>query len=511
MPADAARPNILLVTSDQQHYRALGLHDPTLHTPAMDSLGRDGLMANRAYCNNPVCSPSRATLITGRYPSSHGCWTIGVRLPDDSSVLEPSLPVQLAHGGYATALIGKAHFEPLRSMPDQPSLESYPTLHDLDFWRDFHGPYYGFDHVELGRMHADEAHVGQHYALWMEKKGLTNWRDYFRKSWPVDDAPRRVHSWDLPVEMHYSTWVAERSIASIEQAVGEDRPFFTWASFHDPHPPYLVPEPYASMYDPADMSPGTLSDEEWATLPPWVRMTQEENPDFSPWQETQHGNHGFHSHRTDESRLRQNLAVYYGMLSLIDDQLARMLSRLDDLGVAENTIVIFTTDHGHFLGQHGLVAKGPFHYEDMIRVPFLARWPGRIPAGTRCDALTSHVDLAPTLLGAAGLPVPPIMQGVDQMPVWSGAQDSARDWVLVENRHQPSAIHVRTFVQDRYKLTIYRGEPWGELYDLERDPGERHNLFDDPAAASVKQQLAMRWLEADMERESSPYERIAGA
>src|SRR5699024_3079579 len=132
-----------------------------------------------------------------------------------------------------------------------------PTLRDLDFWRSFTGPYYGFDHIELARNHADEAWAGQHYALWMESKGLTNWRDYFQSS---DGAtPARKHTWDLPEEFHYTTFVAERTVAAIEKAAGDvceqddagqQSPFFIWASFQDPHPPYLVPEPWASMYDP---------------------------------------------------------------------------------------------------------------------------------------------------------------------------------------------------------------------------------------------------------------------
>lgn len=505
------RPNILLITTDQQHRMAMGTQTPQLKTPHLDQLAADGLTMDRAYCPNPLCSPSRSSIITGRYPSSHGCWTIGTRLPDDEATLGPSLPRRLSDTGYATSLIGKAHFEPLASPPGVRSLESQPTLGDLDFWRGFGGPYYGFDHIELARNHADEHHVGQHYAIWMEDNGFSTWREHFQ-SWPPDpSAPVREHRWSLPVEQHYSTWTAERTIAAIDRAADAEQPFFTWASFHDPHPPYLVPEPYASMYDPAEVDLSHVGPAPGEVLPHWVALTQQEDPDFSAWLETPHANHGFHSQLVSEDQLRRDIAVYYGMVTLIDDQVGRILTRLEQRGLAENTIVVFSTDHGHFLGQHGLTAKGAFHYEDLLRIPFLVRWPGVVPAGSRSEALLSLVDLAPTLLTAAGVDVPGIMQGVDQTGVWAGRQTAARDHVIVENRHQPSAVDVRTFIDAQHKLTVYRGQEWGELYDLVDDPDEVANLFDDPDQQPLVKRLALDWLRAEMVRESTAQPRVAHA
>src|SRR4051794_30077017 len=216
------RPNILLITSDQQHWSTLGTINPQLETPALDRLCAEGTRFERAYCNNPVCSPSRSTIITGVYPSWHGCWTIGVKLPEDV----PTVGEVFSGHGYTTTLVGKAHFQPLASTPEQTSLESQPILRDLDFWRGFHGPWYGFQRVEVARNHADESHAGQHYAIWMEEQGLANWRDYFQP-WPPrapEDRAQywkqgRRHSWELPQELHYTTWTAERTIANIEQSV----------------------------------------------------------------------------------------------------------------------------------------------------------------------------------------------------------------------------------------------------------------------------------------------------
>ena len=500
------RPNILLITSDQHHWTALGAINDRIKTPALDRLMAEGTRFDRAYCPSPVCSPSRSSIITGQYPSEHGCWTIGVKL--DEAI--PTIGDALQDEGYDTTLVGKAHFQPLASTEEQTSLEAMPTLRDLDFWRDFHGPWYGFEHIEVARMHADEHLVGQHYAIWMEEKGLDNWADYFRP-WPPDPSvPNREHSWDLPEEYHYTTWTGERTIANIERAVEEGEPFFTWASFHDPHPPYLVPEPWASMYDPDDMIPGSLVPGEHDNLPPHFALTQQEAPDFSPWAETEFGNHGFQSHLVDEAQLRKDMAIYYGMVSFMDHQIGKILDSLDRLGIADNTIVVFTTDHGHFLGQHGLFYKGAFHYEDLIKLPFIVRAPGDVPVGATSSALQSLVDLAPTFLEVVGADIPGGMQGMSQWATWQGGEP-AREWAIVENRHQPTWLSLRTLVTDRYKITVYRGSDDGELFDLQDDPDEVRNRWSDPEYASVKAEMLLRFVQADIEREPTRYARIAGA
>ncbi len=501
----ADRPNLLLITSDQQHTSTLGSTNPRIATPALDRLCAEGTRFDRAYTCNPVCSPTRASLITGQYPSVHGCWTIGVKLPEDV----PTIGDRLHAVGYRSGLLGKAHFQPLATRREETSLEAQPTLRELDFWRRFHGPWYGFDHLETCRNHADESHAGQHYAIWMEENGLPNWRDYYQ-DWPHQPAaPRRQHSWDLPEEFHYTRWTAERSIAFIDRCVEADQPFFAWASFHDPHPPYLVSEPWASMYDPADMVPGRLTPGEHDGNPPYLQQTQAERPDFSQFKE-EYGSHGCHTHRLDEDLLRRNMAVYYGMVSFMDQQIGRILDRLEQLGIADDTLVVFTSDHGHYLGQHGLIAKGPFHYDDGIRVPFIVRYPGRVPARVASDALQSLVDVPATFLAAAGLGVPGEVQGLDQMPTWCGGAP-VRDHVICENRHQPTRLHLRTWLDRRYKITVFRNQPYGELYDLETDPGETRNLWSEPSAAALKSELLLRFVQADMTREPTRMARIAGA
>ena len=503
------RPNILFITSDQQHVSTLGVVNDRIHTPTLDRLCREGVRFDRAYCTNPTCTPCRASMITGMYPSQHGAWSLGTKLYENVPVVGDLFQ----HAGYATSLVGKAHFQPLASQPGMESLECQPTLRDLDFWRSFHGPWYGFEHVEAARNHTWESHAGQHYAIWMEHNGLANWRDYFA-AWPHDRddmAKRRgMRHWDLPEDYHYTRWTAERVIARIEQAHTANRPFLVMANFHDPHPPYSVPEPWASMYDPADMVPGQLVPGEHDRNPPHFAMTQQKSPKFRELYFEDNGIHGGHSHLRDRGELKKDMAIYYGMVSFMDREIGRILDALDRLGLADHTLVVFTCDHGHFLGQHGLIAKAIHHYEDLLRVPCIVRWPGRVPAGRVSQAIQNTVDLSPTFLAAAGLPIPGIMTGINQLGTWRGG-DPARTWSITENRHTLTNFHLHTYVTQRHKITVYRKFPYGELFDLEADPAETNNLWDEPSAASLKAQLLHELAQATLQCEPTRMPRIAGA
>lgn len=485
--------NILLITSDQQHWNTLGQHNPEIQTPALDKLAAQGASFTRAYCPNPTCTPTRASMITGKYPCQHGAYSLGTKLPES----EPTLGDHLQAAGYRRALVGKAHFQPLHGTAEYPSLEAYPILQDLDFWADFNSPFYGFDHVELARNHTDEAHVGQHYALWMQEKGLHNWRDYFLQ--PTGNVVEQRRKWLIPEEFHYNAWIAERSNALLSQYHDRDQPFFLWASFFDPHPKYLIPEPWASMYDPAAVTVPSATPGEHEHNPPHLQLTQSPQPDFSAWQEANGSAcHGFHSHLQDRDELAQDIACYYGMVSCMDKYIGRIIDHLDALGLAENTLVVFTSDHGHYFGQHGLIAKGAFHYDDGIRVPMIARLPGRIPAGHISHSLQSLVDYAPTFLSFCGLNVPADMTGQDQSAVWTGDEANAREHVIVENRHQPTTLHLKTYIDQRYKLTLYFNRDYGEIYDLRADPGEVKNLYADE---DLRARLTEAMLRAEMLKE----------
>lgn len=510
------RPNILLITSDQQHWNTLGCQGSPVKTPNLDRLAKQGTRFSRAYCPNPTCTPTRASMITGQYPSQHGAWSLGTKLPETAHTVGEDLQ----DAGYKTSLIGKAHFQQLRNTGAYPSIESNPLMQDLEFWRNFTGPFYGFQRAEMARNHTDEFHVGQHYALWMEKKGFKDWKAHFaapggtkaKSTYHSSADDPGQGSWSIPEEFHYDAWIAERSGELLEEHAKNDEPFFLWASFLDPHPPYLVPKPWDTMYDPEQIEVPEGRPGEHEKSPPHHRLTQTSKPDFKAWQEKDgHGMHGFQSHLHEKKKLAKDIAIYYGMISLMDKYIGKILDRLEALGLAENTLVVFTTDHGHFYGHHGLIAKGPFHYEDMIRVPFLARLPGKIPAGETSPALQSLVDLPQTFLDFCGIPAPRTMTGVSQKETWCGERPFSRSHVIVENHHQPTTIHVKTVVTARYKLTAYYNQPYGELYDLEADPGEFKNLWDDPDSQALKGEMLLKLIHAEMGKEPMWMPRVWGA
>lgn len=505
-------PNILLITSDQQHWNTIGAFNSEIKTPNLDRLVRDGMTFNRAYCPNPTCTPSRSSIITGMYPSQHGAWTLGTKLLEDRHTFGQDF----SQSGYRTALVGKAHFQPLNSSEEYQSLEAYPTLQDLEFWKKYTGPFYGFDHVELARNHTNEAHVGQHYALWMEEKGFKNWRNYFLPPTGTMDS-EQTYKWPIPEDYHYNNWIAERTNSLLEQYQSNGENFFLWSSFFDPHPEYLVPEPWDTMYDPDQLTIPSMEPGEHDKNPPHFSMTQEEDPDFSHLFESGFGLHGYGSHHyyaygnknrlTDYDR-KKLVAVYYGMISMMDKYIGKILDKLDELGISDNTMVVFTSDHGHLFGQHGLQAKGGFLYEDLIRLPFLVRFPGHVPAGKTSDAIQSLVDLAPTFLSFCNIPIPRTMTGVDQKKVWEGISGPARDHAICEFRHEEHTIHQKTCVDERYKITVYFNHTYGEIFDLEEDPQELHNLWDNPEYSTLKTNLLLKYIWAELGKEPVPMPRI---
>ena len=228
--------NILLITSDQQRPDAMGCVNPSIRTPHLDRLASEGIVFDRAYTVNPVCTPSRCSMLTGQYPSRHGCFHVGTNLPDDYG---PTVAHQLADAGYFTALLGKAHFQACK---DPASFESAPHVHDLDFFRNWSGPYFGFEHAKLVIGHTSEPHAGgMNYGAWLADQGID-----LKRYFDIHDYDH-FGSWSLPEERHGSKWVADESILAMDRAIDAKQPFFVWASFQDPHNPYVTPEPWASM------------------------------------------------------------------------------------------------------------------------------------------------------------------------------------------------------------------------------------------------------------------------
>jgi arylsulfatase A-like enzyme len=492
------KPNVLIITTDQQHWNTIqALGNSSIHTPNLDRLVEQGVAFERAYVANPVCSPSRSSIITGEYPSRHGCWNIGVALDQERVTVGQVMQKE----GYRTGLFGKAHFQPVLK---EGSFESKPNIHNRDFWRQWQGPYYGFQQVGMVHGHSDEdSSHGMHYGAWLVDQGIDP-SLYFGPG-----GGHREGSWDLPEEYHYTRWTADQTMNFIEDGLLEDKqghgtaaPFLAWCSFQDPHNAFLCPEPWNSMYNPDAMPAFHEKEGEMADKPSIHQCLIEDRMnelDVAVTADPGHDTGGIQclgqtNKKIGEERARKWLASYYAMISLIDHHIGRILDKLEQLGIAEETLIVFTSDHGDYAGNHGLWLKGPIHYEDIVRVPFIVRYPANVPAGVRSSSLVSLVDIAPTILEACGIDPVASMQGVSQWSVFQQPNLFARDSCLVENRAEPG-FYVKTIVQSRYKMNVFLGRDEGELYDLVDDPHEYVNLYDHPEYTSIKVGLFKKLLD----------------
>ena len=492
--------NILFITSDQQRPDAIGCLNASVQTPHLDRLAKEGILFERAYTVNPVCTPSRCSMLTGHYPSRHGCFHVGTNLPMDYG---PTVAHHLSDAGYSTALLGKAHFQACK---DPVSFESAPHIHDLDFFRDWAGPYFGFEHAELVIGHTSEPHAGgMNYGAWLVDQGID-----LKQHFDIHDYDH-YGPWSLSAEYHGSKWVADRSMAAIDRAVDGKQPFFVWASFQDPHNPYVTPEPWASMYRGTDMLGSVVKNGETNGKPPFYEalMTGNFYGDDPDLQDRGWGDCKIRPELT-EADVKNVRAVYNGMVSLMDHHIGRLLAHLEKHGLMDETLIVFTSDHGDYLGDHGLWGKGLPTYECMQRVPFIVRHPQCETPGVRSKALQSLVDLEASFLNVAGLSAGSQSQGICQTASWTDANNQARDWALIEFRPSHGRFMQRTYVEGRYKLVRYENRDYGELYDLEADPHQFENLFDAPQLAQVRDEMIKRF-DAHGFKEEIVRERMAVA
>jgi uncharacterized sulfatase len=497
------RPNILLITTDQQRWDTVGVYNSKIKTPSLNRLAADGIVFDRAYTVNPVCTPSRCSMLTGHYPSRHGCYTIGTNLPEDY----PSVPAILGRNGYATSLVGKGHFH---ACLDPQSFESEPHVMNRDFFRNWHGPFHGFERAELVIGHTVEPKVpGMHYGLWLEDRGV-NAAKHFGNNKYTD-----YGVWNLPEEHHPSKWTADITMEEIDRAQRNRKPFFIWSSFQDPHNPCMVPEPWASMYDPADMPDHRYRDGEFRDKPSFYQGCYDARSAHGYGRSIDFGEKDWHCtcslpDMTSE-KTRDLIARYYGMMSLVDHHIGRIVDHLEQKRLLENTVIVFTNDHGDYLGNHGFWWKGLQAYEDVHRMPMIVRHPRCTSRGAHSRAYQSNVDYGRSFLSLAGVAPPPLMQGVDQSGAWQDCAVSARDHAILEFRPTEAAFMQKVFWYDRHKLVVYSDATLGELYDLSSDPDQYRNLWDDPASQDVKQSLILRFIAAEMGKDGVLRERTAAA
>jgi arylsulfatase A-like enzyme len=495
-PADR-KPNILLITSDQQRGDCYGFRGRKVKTPHLDRLAENGVDFRNCITPSPVCQPARATILTGLLPFSNGAADNGIDL--DPTVGEQGFAGQLSAAGYETGLIGKAHFSTKATFA--PTGRAECERSSADFPADWTGPYMGFGHVELalfgkwfkGRPPLKPPH-GQHFEKWFfdvvgGDEGYALWAAETRKGVGAN----QTWSSALPVAWHASSWIGDRSLEFLKTR-DRSKPFLLWTSFGDPHHPFDCPEPWASLHHPDEVDIAEHRELDLDRRPWWHRATLEGVPNLSDPILKKFRTSGTRILEQSEAQLREMTANYYGMISLIDHNVGRLLVALDELGELDNTYILYTSDHGDLLGDHGLYLKGPTLYESLLNVGMIAAGPG-VPKGVRNDALISTLDLAATFCEIAGTSLPPGCQAQSFLPLIGPNYTAAegRDSAFCEWRVGDSRCGVELRLScirtADAKLTLDEVSGAGEMYDLVNDPNEMNNIFDDPAAAKMRKRL----------------------
>jgi arylsulfatase len=438
------RPNILFLMPDQQRPDSLGCYgDPVAMTPNLDALANNGVVFDNCYVQNPLCCPSRYSMLTGRYPHCHGVRSNWFA-PKEGEV---SFGHQLGKVGYRSALIGKMHFTP---------------------WHDN----FGFD----GRVIAEakfQVNCPDDYERFLNKHGTSRTELYETRSEEYLRNASAVPS-KLPQELHIDSFIGTSICEYLERV---DGPFCLFGSFVSPHNPYDPPEPYVDLFTNADLPARNMGEGEVDRKP---REAYDYINRTLGWPD-----------KTDEfnaEQLHLMRAYYYSLNTLIDDWIGCIVDTLKKRGLYDNTIIVYTSDHGDLLGDHGLVYKQCF-YEQSVKVPLIVHAPARFPA-RRVSDLVESIDVFNTFCDVARADPGPGAQGKSLVPLLEGQDGHVhREAVFSEN------YFGRMVREGDHKLVYYPGKPYGELYNLADDPDEQDNLWDSAACDDVKQRLQNRLLE----------------
>lgn len=519
------RPNFLFIITDQQRADHLSCYgNPVLRTPALDRLAAQGIAFDRHYVASAVCMPNRATLVTGRMPSLHGVRHNGIELPLDSV----TLPERLRAAGYRTALVGKAHLQNVTQVKALYGREAGPAGHDAapeglgeartsidrrpspgyglessDLWNApgyrMPLPYYGFDHVDLSTRHGDR--TGADYLAWARAREPDI--EQLRGRDCALPAPGYTthEGWrtQVPEEVYSTRFVADRTIGQLEAFARQpDQPFFLWCSFPDPHHPWTPPGRYWDLYKPEDIGLEPAYWRDRSDLPRHLAWYYKQR-DAGALSDATAGVPAVYAAGPRE--VQEATALTYGMIAMIDDAIADIHRTLERTGLDRNTVIVFTSDHGDYMGDHQLLLKSQMHYQGLIRTPLIWRDPVlKDQSGGRRHALTGAIDLTRTILDRARLAPTHGMQGRSLLPLAASetTPDDWRDALLIEEEaHRiPGWLghraRVRTIVTATHRLSLYEHSGWGELYALADDPLELRNLWDDPGARALRAELTER-------------------
>lgn len=519
-PDRSGRPNVLFIITDQQRADHVGfMGNEVVRTPNLDALAARGTVFENAWVANPVCMPNRSSIMTGRMPSVHG-----VIFNDRSLEWGAATHVrQFRRAGWRTALIGKSHLQHGMSRNsvfrfDRSAAIDLGYPEGWDQWEhaeryegdlpDFPDDFYGFGHVELSIDHG--AKVSGHHLRWALDRG-GRYEDLVVPLTPDAPARRRSDRWwqvyEPPYgpEFHSTEFVTERTIAFIEDAVAADEPWLAWASFPDPHHPMTPPGEWFDRHLPADMTVSASFDDPLENAPAYLRHMRATEPnDMRAWVAT--------CGTRDPELLKEALAATYGAIEFIDDGVGRILTAVERSGQLDNTIVVFTSDHGDMMGDHGLMLKGFMPFRGTLQVPMVVVDPRSSSAG-RTTSLASSIDLGPTLMDLGDVPVYDGIQGHSLRPLLDDPEATVRDHVLIEDDLRKVTAdrigvphRIRTLVtDDDIKYTRYStGETM--LFDLAVDPLEldERSRVDSTAAAEANDRLVDALISATDDARGAP-------
>jgi arylsulfatase A-like enzyme len=443
--------NVVFIMTDQQHFRTLGCHGvQEARTPNIDRLAACGTTFRNHIVTNPVCSPSRASIMTGKHITEHGLWANGVRLPE---AWNTTIPQALAAAGFQTAHFGKLHLVPIINR-----IEKHPP--------------YGFQACEVAE--GDQQLLDDEYFRWLRVTDPDLFVAYANEMFQKGHAVGYKSL--MPEDKHLSTWVTGRAIDWLRHCRRKDQPFFLSVGYFDPHHAFNPCEPYASLYDSIDVAPPVFRDGSIETRPAAYRRHFE----------------GCRAVTRDRDRMTGILKAYHAMMAHLDACVGRLVAAVQQEGLGGRTAVVFTSDHGELLGNHGLLWKGPYMLDDLMRVPLIVSLPGDKRAGAWTDEVTSGTDIMATVLSLAGVAGGPVESGQRLMDADLGLfPDGSRGYALAEWEHPRAGDNgsLRMIRTKELKLIHYNGSSEGELYDLANDPNEYTSHYDSPAYADVRRRL----------------------
>ncbi|MBC2603250.1 sulfatase family protein [Puniceicoccus vermicola] len=492
--------NVLLICVDQMRAEHLGcVGHPNVRTPNLDRLAARGIRFSNSYCNNPICMPARTTMFTGLMQRDHGVRINGQQAHPGLHYL----PQIFKDAGYRTHAAGKLHLTPYVPKLDQPDPQRFPE--DLEAWNrgnfsEFTTPYFGFDTVDFVGGHT--SFVFGEYIHWLKSKGGDPEMLKPNNARKPACAAANCYRMALPAELHYNRYITDSTIRHIDSCAAENASFFTFCSIPDPHFPVAPPAPYDTLYNPDDVKLPPPSETE--RLPPIYQQVHEGKIHPS----------GTDNSGLTEAKRREMLALTFGMITHLDTEIGRVLDTLDRHGLWENTVVAFVSDHGDMMGDQGLLWKAFYTFDGCIRIPTIVAAP-ETPGGLVSDSLICQMDLLPTLLDFADLPLPgsewrekptPFERGSVQplnllggrswRSLLSDPEKTIRDSVVIENDEPSTGLRPRCLVTPEFRLTVYAGQSWGEMFDRVKDPFERRNLWDDPKFQSTKAALLQKLMDA---------------